>query len=398
MIRPNARIRRLVASAVPTRVLRAVEARRRRRTATALERSGGVPVCDDVAAWAVANGRPVRRVLEASEGHRNLPHTIEPEVLPVFRQRLEARHGARDLVELDGARLIGRTGLVFLPDGRLVSASVFGNAVLEAEPEFSRVARRRRVTKPGRYFSLLVLYAREGIYYHWVHDTLELLAGVLDVLPPDTRFIVPATLRPYQHETLRVLGIDDRLEPFSGDEVWDLETLFFAPPAVHSGSNRTDVDVWLRDRFFDAYSVVPVSSGRRIYLTRREQARRRVRNEAAVEETMRRYGFETVAPESLPLAEQVALFAECEAVVSTHGSALTNILFAPTGLKVLDIVEPGMSDLAYIFWSLSEPLGHEYWYFLTESVEQVHERANEPVVDIEKLTASLDSMGLGPPA
>lgn len=394
-MRLSTRVRRLVAAIVPTRALRLVQDRRRRAIAKRIDRTG-LRLCDDAIAWAETNDQgPVRQVLDASSKRRRLPRTIEAEILPIYYERIEVTQRPRYLAELRGARIVGRAGIVMLPDDQIATQSIFGNAVIKAEPEFTRIAQRPRVAKPGRYFSLLVLYARKAVYYHWMHDTLEQLFGVIDVLPADTKLVVPAGLRPYQTESLRAIGItEDRLARFDAEEVWEPEVLYFAPPAVNSGANRADADEWLRSRILETYSITPASTGRRLYLSRRAQTRRRVRNEPEVEQLLRRYGFETVLPEKLTLGEQVALFASCEAVVSTHGSAFTNILFSPVGLKVLDMIEPGMTDLAFVFWSLAESLGHEYWYFITDMVERPGPRANDPVIQMDKLEASLDAMGL----
>ncbi len=275
---------------------------------------------------------------------------------------------------------------------------MYGRRNVERDPAYLIPRRRPVVTKSGDYFSLVVNWAvqAEGNYYHWLHDTVERLFGVVPLLPAGTMFVVPATLKPFQYETLGLVGIEDhQLVHFSGEEVWELETLHFAPPTANSGSHRRDADEWLRDRIFQGFGVAPAAASRRIFISRRMMPTRRLVNEDDVEDYLRRYGFETCVPETLSLREQVELFSQAEIVVSTHGSAFTNMLFSPRGLIVIDMIQPSMRSLAYVFWAMAEELGHQYWYFDADSVPRIGHQ-DDTSVPLEKLAATLERLGLKP--
>ena len=348
-------------------------------------------LCDSVKDWA-ANRTELecRMIAPSRDVTRRLPRTVEPKVHDHFLEHVHVRQRDRWLVKVPGAKIVGDSGMVVLPDGCIAVESLYARAVLESDPSYQRPPRRPAVRKAGSYFSLIVIWAKSGNYYHWLHDTLERLPGVIDSVPDTVQFIVPATLTPLQLETLRAVGIDEsRLEFFSGRQPWELEELYFAPAMSNSGSHRRDADLWLRDRLLDAYGVAPTRACRRIFVTRRGIAHRHTVNEDAVEAALRAYDFETVMPETSSLREQVQLFAEAETVVATHGSALTNILFSPPGLAVLDMVPPAMVDLAHIFWGMAEELGHEYWYLLADAVERPGARQPDVRVPIDKLEATL---------
>ena len=92
--------------------------------------------------------------------------------------------------------------------------------------------------------------------YHWMHDSLKRLYGILEYLPDDTGFIVPSDLGPVERETLLLLGIDGaRLAPFAGNEIWELDTLFFSTPTSNSGTHWRNADLWLKDRILDGYGI-----------------------------------------------------------------------------------------------------------------------------------------------
>jgi Glycosyltransferase 61 len=354
------------------------------------------PICDSVKTWADQHGLPSQLILPTRQFERSLPHTVEPVIHPEYLDRRSGTQAARHLVPVNGARLVGRNGLVVLPDRSFAAESVYGRPQVESDPGYYMPRRRHVVAKSGNYFSLVVNWAVEsgGNYYHWLHDTLERLYGVAPLLPADTVFIVPANLKPFQHETLRLVGVEEhQVAYFSGEQVWELETLHFAPATRNSGSHLRAADEWLRDKILDGLGITPATGGRRIFVSRRLMPTRRVVNEDEVEAYLRQYGFETWAPETLPFRDQVELFSQAEMVVSTHGSAFTNMLFSPLGLTVLDMIQPDMLSVAYVFWAMALELGHDYWYLNAGSVPHAGQQ-DDTFVPIEKLAATIDRLGL----
>jgi hypothetical protein len=355
----------------------------------------GRPVTDNVRDWAALDQGAQSQVLfEPRQITRRMPRTVEPELHDVYAARRVAQQSGRYLVPVRGARLIGARGLVMLPDGSFAAESVWGTPELKRDPNYVAPVRRQVVAKPGNYFSLVVHQSGTRNYYHWFHDVLTRLHGVLEHLPSDTTFVIPPNLREFQQDSLCLMGIpDDRLAPFNGEEVWELATLHFAPLVSNVGSDRGDVDVWLRDQVLEGCGISPQPAGRRIYISRRHAAKRRLLNEEAVLALLANYGFETVATEELSLRDQAALFAQAEALVSTHGAGLTNMLFSAPGLRVIDMIEPSMLNVAYIYWTMAAELDHEYWYFVTDSVPR-RGYQNDTVIPLEKLEATLESMHL----
>ena len=108
-------------------------------------------------------------------------------------------------------------------------------------------------------------------------------------------------------------------------------------------------------------------------------------------------GFESVAPEQRSLRDQVALFAETEVVVSNHGSAFTNVLFAPPGLRLVDAIDPRLHHCGHVFWSMCEAPGHEYWYFEAERFPPPVPRQDDVRIPLDRLVATLAAMGLDRP-
>lgn len=110
---------------------------------------------------------------------------------------------------------------------------------------------------------------------------------------------------------------------------------------------------------------------RRIYVSRRgfrahsHSYKRSIANEDAVEALFLKKGFTMVAPETLPLREQIALFRGAKIIAGEAGSALHNSIFADSGATVISLnfneIQTGICSL----------VGQELIYMLP-SEQKVH--------------------------
>ncbi|MFO1537085.1 MAG: glycosyltransferase family 61 protein [Actinomycetota bacterium] len=350
--------------------------------------------CDDVAAWAARHqGARPRRLSEAREVVRRPPRTLDPVVSEFFARRAPEHHPARDLVPVDGARVVGAAGMVVLPDGSVAVESLVVPRFLDEVPELVAPRRVPVQRRPGDHFSLLVPWAQDFNHYHWCHDSLLRLHDVLDHLPSDTHFLVPGWLRPVQLETLSLLGIGrDRLVPVTGLVMLELGTLHHVGQGTVPGSHEAAAERWLSDRFRAATGCATARTGRRVYVSRRS-ARRATVNEAAVVALLDEFGFEVVVAEALSVGAQVQRFAEAAVIVGGHGAGLYNMVHAAPGAVVVDMVDRYHLEYAPVFRSLAEELGHEYWY-LTTDIPVDRGPQSDSVVPVEQLEATLLAAGL----
>jgi capsular polysaccharide biosynthesis protein len=83
---------------------------------------------------------------------------------------------------------------------------------------------------------------------------------------------------------------------------------------------------------------------RNIYVSRRGNPKRIFRSEEKLEAVLRDRGFEIVRPETMPVREQIALFAESAVVVSCAGSTLINALYCSRGTVVVEIKPSSMTQ------------------------------------------------------
>ena len=117
---------------------------------------------------------------------------------------------------------------------------------------------------------------------------------------------------------------------------------------------------------------------RPVYLSREDAQARRMVNEAELAAALEGIGFQKVIASELTFAEQVAVFANASALVSPHGSGLTNMLFLPDGAPILEIralyagnrgklwdrsyqILAGLTDHPYSVAVFENPAGQDEW-------------------------------------
>jgi len=100
----------------------------------------------------------------------------------------------------------------------------------------------------------------------------------------------------------------------------------------------------------------------RIYLRRGLNSRRPLDEELRLEHALQIRGFAVVDAAALPLELCISIFAKASWVVAPHGAALTNLIFATPGTKVLELL-PGSLNIYGHYALISAALGlrHHIW-------------------------------------
>lgn len=199
---------------------------------------------------------------------------------------------------------------------------------------------------PERDERVVVLGAQTNRNYsHWL---VESLVRVLLFRPLDdgTHLFLTPPLSDWQRQTLELVGI-------GAERVLELEPegpiRFREAIAVSRGMGRMPD---LRPTGVAALAELapPSTERRRIYCSRAGTNRRHITNEAEVADLLLRHGFESLRPETLPIREQIEIFAGAEAVFALHGSALTNIAFSRPGTLVIELEAEGF-NLGALRWN-----------------------------------------------
>ena len=174
---------------------------------------------------------------------------------------------------------------------------------------------------------------------HWLIDFLPRV-WVLAATGHDLgrmSFAMPMDLNPIVVEMLSLLGVpperfvthDPMQERLTAD-------VLLVPTGLRLG-NRISVLFENATKFWtgrlrDRLTAKPSGWGSRVFLSRGDVRQQRVMvNREAVEQVAVERGFAVVSPETLPLAEQVALFTGASLIAGEYGSALHGSVFSAPG-------------------------------------------------------------------
>ena len=215
-----------------------------------------------------------------------------------------------------------------------------------ARPEDNNVFGLRWFAEPRRVRGTVASLlsgggAAVGNYYHWLIDSLPRLhllreAGLWDAID---YFLVYDRDRPVVADSLRALGVrpEQLLDVRTHRHLVADRLLVTSPVRGHGTHTPAWACAFLRAELAAPPAPAAPAFGPYVYLSRRDAPARHVRNEAAVEELLRPYGFETHALGEYDFARQRALFAGARAVVAPTGAGLANLVFAPPGTPVLEL-------------------------------------------------------------
>jgi hypothetical protein len=234
-------------------------------------------------------------------------------------------------------------------------------------------------------------------YYHFLMDIFPRLS-LLETpgVPTPERWYVPLQTR-FQREILEQAGFLEGKEVIDADLEPHVRAERLLVPGIPDVQKR--VPPWtvafIRERLRPAdLDLVP---GRRIYVTRGREAHNRiVRNEEEVVALLADRGFEVVDPGSHSVAEQIRMFGEAELIVSPHGAALTNLLFASPGASVVELFAPDYVDVSY--WKLADCIpDFNYRYLIGVGPKPRPGREevavmNDITVDLGALRRTLDGL------
>jgi capsular polysaccharide biosynthesis protein len=301
------------------------------------------------------------------------------------------------VAELPGGRVLGDKRAIITGNGDLLQEQswYFGTSRPREHPLFLHPFPEPPFEFDGR---LGVLASRgDGNYYHFLVDVLARI-GVLEqtpqIAPPD-RWYVPAGAA-FQRELLAMFGLGaDQLIDSNEHPHVRARTL------VVPGLPATDVlnPPWVTD-FLRGRLVKPAHLGNvgpPIYVTRGSGANnRRVVNESGVLELLTARGFRALDPATLSVAEQIAAFAAAPVIVSPHGAALANVIFASPGSALIEFL-PGAEVLPDCYWTLAHSVpGVEYRYLISAGRSSRATLASalveDIVVDLSALERLLDDV------
>ena len=267
------------------------------------------------------------------------------DIPPVFLYKLRNAvvHGSRGFVTV---------GDYFLSDA--MRLPVFKTSGLTLEPG-------GMISIPGNAPDIYVgaaghLFCGFPANRNYAHFLVDLIGSAL--VPPlntgyaDTSILMPELLSRYQFEyaryfpelTSRAVFLKEKSK-LGCNEIsissFSINNAHFMPNPYHR-----DVALFLKDRILQS-AQTDAQLPRKIYISRKDSAIRRLQNEDKIISVAQRYGFTSITLSDLPLETQIRLFANATHVIAPHGAGLTNMLFSRPGTVLCELFQN-----SYVKWSM----------------------------------------------
>ena len=276
---------------------------------------------------------------------------------------------------------------------------VFGDSVLLPHRfHLSPVWRSIRPFRVARHAGPVSSIQRIDAYnfWHWMADCLPQLLTLEKYMNGERLTLLASDdLGGFQRETLALMLSPTMHVEYVPGKRWIRTDRFILPSYLSGRCNGYLPENYyreIRSRVTRGLGLAEfVKPDLRIYLSRAGARRRRVANEAAVIESLSRYGFTAVRPETMSMRDQVSLFQRAEVIVGPHGAALGGMVFAPQA-KLL-VLYPERRPGEY-FYTMARRIGIEH-YGLVHHSDAEEDIVEDFAVDLHRMEAILvQRMGL----
>lgn len=250
---------------------------------------------------------------------------------------------------------------------------------------------RRRIPAPQRIAGTVAVLNNRWChnFYHWLLEVLPRVE-MLRRGRRDFDHVLVDCLSGYQRRALELLGVPaaSLIQPHVA---LHLRADSFLRPTTPDSRAWQDVARTIKQNLPPQSLPYAPRPARRIYISRRLAAHRKVADEDRLERMLGGYGFECHHFETTDFARQVQLLDEAEVIVAVHGAALANLIFARPGTRVIEIcpVDRYNPDC---FPRVSAAMRLEH---LSVGAGRSRYRQNLHV-ELDDVAAALDVMGVAP--
>ena len=169
--------------------------------------------------------------------------------------------------------------------------------------------------------------------YSYYHLLTDLLPHLLD--SPRFPVLVPEFMPLVFVDFLREAGFEVQI---LAADVFRVEKLII--PEMKTPDWNLDKIKKIRtfaENMYPQLSSHQSRSQQRIYVSRKLAVKRHLANEEEFLGLLKEHKFRKVYLEQMSVREQVELFRSASHVIAAHGAGLTNVLFAPADVKILEI-------------------------------------------------------------
>jgi hypothetical protein len=285
-------------------------------------------------------------------------HYPFPDEYPPYFRRFKAFE-ARLAYRLSDVCVSPASGLTWLPNADYVLSESVGcvRRLMGWGNLIPQLLHTRRPTPLSD--TRLVVAGAPAPFFHWLFETLPNLLTALD-LEDTVQILLPMRYPSFIRQALELrLGSNFDQRVILADNPVRVPNLLLLQTEVDAGFVPPVAIELLRNAYLPNHAKLPVGH-RDIYISRRYAPSRAIANETELEDTLRERGFEIVYGEKLSFAEQVQLFSQARTVVALHGAGLSNMIWAPEKLKIIEIFPNDYFNDCYARLALQLKFDYDY--------------------------------------
>ena len=229
-------------------------------------------------------------------------------------------------------------------------------------------------------------------YYNWMLQALPAIdAGLRRANHRRVTLVLPPSMRPFQEETLRLLGYQDLprliLDISSHYRFASAEFSDFLGDRMHLMVSRTAMATY---RSLSQVAPWLPGAAEEIYVARTDAGGRAMANEAELIELLQPQGVRIIVPGALPVVEQIAAFRAARLVIGSHGAGLSNLVFCRSGSFVYEVLPRDYPHVAFNRVAQAAGLNYAADLFEGTGAGSPHERPWR--IDIGLVVARLDAI------
>lgn len=216
-------------------------------------------------------------------------------------------------------------------------------------------------------------------WYHWLLQILPRLIVLKEAQLEFDRIYINNLKYPWQWASLEAVLDYCQIDPskmliVNGDVVIQAEALLL-PSVPFIPVKGTPLPAWLvktlRAIFLGKQELPSIEAPKKIYVSRKNAALRRIHNEEALIELLEGFGFQSVELEKLSPQEQALIFNQAQYIIGPHGSAFANLIFADPGYTLIEI-DHGADSPRSFYKRLAEITGGLYLPFYVDHTTEEH--------------------------
>ena len=302
-----------------------------------------------------------KTILPGGSVHHAEPNTIGLPNKKAFDYNRNYTFDTAALFYLPNSFLYGSKGIVLTARHHIFEefSHNFGISSLEKflwkNPFYTFTTNFKKVAGAGA----VLVSPQSHNYYHWLNDVLPRIRLYEPVFNSIDHFCISSAVPAKFLEVLREFGIDPKKILLVGEnEKLHFDHLYVASLPGSEGRSPDWASGFIREKLIKNPS--PVAT-KKLYFKRGGDTDRKILNEDSIISILQPNGFDIVDPGSLSIHEQVELMQNARIVISAHGAALSNLVFAQEHTVVIELFSPDYFRTD-CYYTLSSSLKLNYWY------------------------------------